>query len=47
MELTTAYETGDYFNNPVEYFIEDTTGTPEGVCMGIIEFEIPVAFIQF
>ena len=33
--------TGDYFNNPVEYFIEDTIGTPEGVCMGIIEFEIP------
>ena len=20
--------TGDYFNNPVDYFIEDTTGTP-------------------
>ena len=33
--------TGDYFNNPVDYFIEDTSGTPEGVCMGIIEFETP------
>ena len=33
--------TGDYFNNPVDYFIEDTTGTPEGVCMGIIEFDLP------
>ena len=33
--------TGDYFNNPVEYFLEDFTGTPEGVCMGIIEFDTP------
>ena len=33
--------TGDYFNNPVDYFLEDTSGTPEGVCMGIIEFETP------
>ena len=33
--------TGDYFNNPVDYFLNDTTGTPEGVCMGIIEFDLP------
>jgi len=33
--------TGDYFNNPVDYFLDDTTGTPEGVCMGIIEFDTP------
>ena len=33
--------TGDYFNNPVDYFLNDTTGTPEGVCMGIIEFDTP------
>ena len=33
--------TGEYFNNPVDYFLEDSTGTPEGVCMGIIEFETP------
>ena len=33
--------TGDYFNNPVDYFLDDTSGTPEGVCMGIIEFDTP------
>ncbi len=33
--------TGDYFNNPEDYFLEDFTGTPEGVCMGIIEFDTP------
>lgn len=33
--------TGDYFNNPVDYFLDDTTGTPEGICMGIIEFDTP------
>ena len=33
--------TGDYFNNPMDYFLDDTTGTPEGVCMGIIEFDTP------
>ena len=33
--------TGEYFSNPVDYFLEDTTGTPEGVCMGIIEFDMP------
>ena len=32
---------GDYFNNPVDYFLEDFTGTPEGVCMGIIQFDTP------
>ena len=32
---------GDYFNNPVDYFLNDTIGTPEGVCMGIIEFVTP------
>ena len=25
--------TGDYFNNPVDYFLDDTTGTPDGICM--------------
>lgn len=33
--------TGDYFNNPMDYFLNDTLGTPEGVCMGIIEFDLP------
>jgi len=33
--------TGDYFNNPVDYFLDDTTGTPEGICMGVIEFDTP------
>ena len=33
--------TEDYFDNPVDYFLDDTTGTPEGVCMGIIEFDTP------
>ena len=33
--------TGDYFNNPVDYFLDDTTGTPDGICMGIIEFDTP------
>jgi plastocyanin len=32
---------GYNFNNPVDYFLDDTTGTPEGVCMGIIEFDTP------
>lgn len=33
--------TGDYFNNPVDYFLDDTTGTPQGICMGVIEFDTP------
>ena len=33
--------TGDYFDNPEDYFLDDTTGTPEGVCVGIIEFDTP------
>ena len=33
--------TGNDFNNPVDYFLENTTGSPEGVCMGTIEFVTP------
>ena len=33
--------TEEYFNNPVDYFLDDTTGTPEGVCMGVLEFDTP------
>ena len=33
--------TEEYFNNPVDYFLDNTTGTPEGVCMGILEFDTP------
>ena len=33
--------TEEYFNNPVDYFLYNTTGTPEGVCMGILEFDTP------
>ena len=32
---------GEPFNNPVEYFLNDTIGNEEGVCMGIIDFETP------
>ena len=33
--------TGESFNNPIEYFLNDTTGNEQGVCMGVIEFETP------
>lgn len=33
--------TGEPFNNPVEYFLNDTAGNEQGVCMGVIEFETP------
>ena len=36
----------NYFNNPVDYFLDYTIITPEGVCMGIIEFE-HTWYIQF
>ncbi len=33
--------TGDSFNNPADFFLNDTLGNFEGVCMGVIEFETP------
>ncbi|MBL6873547.1 MAG: fasciclin domain-containing protein [Flavobacteriales bacterium] len=31
--------TGESFNNAIDYFLEQTTGNSEGVCMGVIEFD--------
>jgi len=31
--------TGESFNNPVDFFLNDTIGNSQGVCMGIINFE--------
>ena len=33
--------TGEYFNNPSDFFIDQTTATPEGVCMDSLYFELP------
>lgn len=33
--------TGEPFNNPADFFLNDTLGDFEGVCMGVIEFETP------
>jgi uncharacterized surface protein with fasciclin (FAS1) repeats/plastocyanin len=33
--------TGEPFNNPTDFFLNDTLGDFEGVCMGVIEFETP------
>ena len=33
--------TGEAFNNPTDFFLNDTVGNFEGVCMGVIEFETP------
>jgi uncharacterized surface protein with fasciclin (FAS1) repeats/plastocyanin len=29
------------FNNPVEFFLDETEGTVSGTCMGVVDFEIP------
>ena len=29
------------FNNPVEFFLDETVGTVSGTCMGVIDFDIP------
>ena len=31
--------TGESFNNPVDIFLEQTTGNFEGVCMGVVPFD--------
>lgn len=33
--------TGEEFNNPVDFFIDEVTGNPEGVCMGVLTFDAP------
>ena len=33
--------TGEYFDNPSDFFIDQTTATPEGVCMDSLYFEVP------
>ncbi len=36
--------TGEPFNNAYDYFLEQTTGSSEGVCMGVIEFDTAGVF---
>jgi uncharacterized surface protein with fasciclin (FAS1) repeats/plastocyanin len=33
--------TGEYYNNPVDYYLDESSGTSEGVCMGVINFDMP------
>jgi uncharacterized surface protein with fasciclin (FAS1) repeats/plastocyanin len=33
--------TGEYYNNPVNYYLDESSGTSEGVCMGVINFDMP------
>lgn len=36
--------TGEPFNNPYDYFLDQTTGNSDGVCMGVIEFDTAGVF---
>ena len=33
--------TGEPWNNPAEFYLEQTEGTEEGTCMGVVTFDIP------
>jgi len=33
--------TGESWNNPAEFYLEQTEGTEEGTCMGVVTFDIP------
>ncbi|MCH1576602.1 MAG: fasciclin domain-containing protein [Flavobacteriales bacterium] len=33
--------TGEPWNNPAEFYLEETEGTEEGTCMGVVTFDIP------
>lgn len=33
--------TGTSWENPVEFFLDETIGTEEGTCMGVIQFDVP------
>ena len=33
--------TGEPWGNPVDFFLEETEGTEEGTCMGVIQFDVP------
>ena len=33
--------TGTSWGNPVEFFLDETIGTEEGTCMGVIQFDVP------
>ena len=33
--------TGEPWNNPAEFYLEQTEGTEEGTCMGVVTFNIP------
>jgi len=34
-------KTGESFNNPVDFSLPQSVGTNEGVCMGVIKFDVP------
>jgi len=38
---TTNSITGDPFNNPEDFYLNETIGTTSGVCMGVVTFNIP------
>ena len=35
--------TGEPWNNPAEFYLEQTEGTEEGTCMGVVTFDIPAS----
>lgn len=37
----TSAITGEPFKNPMNFSLDETTGTTDGVCMGVITFDIP------
>ena len=38
---TTNSITGEPFNNPEDFYLNETIGTTSGVCMGVVTFNIP------
>tara|TARA_B100000963_G_scaffold96905_1_gene83673 strand:- start:3329 stop:5593 length:2265 start_codon:yes stop_codon:yes gene_type:complete len=40
----TSSITGEPFNNPIDIFLEQSTGNTEGICMGIINFDTAGVF---
>ena len=37
----TNTQTGEPWNNPVDFYLDQTIGTDEGTCMGVITFDVP------
>ena len=37
----TNTQTGEPWGNPVEFFLDETEGTEEGTCMGVVTFDVP------